>query len=61
MTIHFKNGMTEEVINQIGEILQKRIIEGCSKFQTFSDENGKLLLIVNLDEIVYITNEVIYH
>lgn len=54
MTIYFKNGMTKEVIKQIGETLHKRVIEGCGKFQTFSDENGNLLLIVNLDEIVYV-------
>jgi hypothetical protein len=54
MTIHFKNGMTKEVIKQIGEAINKRVIEGCSKFQTFSDENGDLLLIVNLDEVVYV-------
>jgi len=54
MTIYFKNGMTKEVIKQIGEAINTRVIEGCGKFQTFSDENGNLLLIVNLDEVVYI-------
>jgi hypothetical protein len=54
MTIYFKNGMTKEVIEQIGEAINKRVIEGCGKFQTFSDENGNLLLIVNLDEVVYV-------
>ena len=46
--------MTKEVIKQIGETINKRVIEGCGKFQTFSDENENLLLIVNLDEVVYV-------
>lgn len=54
MTIYFRNGMSKKVIRQIGEIINERIIEGCDKFQTFSDENGNLLLIVNLEEIVYV-------
>ena len=55
MTIYFKNGMTKEVIQEIGEILLKRITEGSSgKFQAFSYQNGELILILNLDEIVYI-------
>lgn len=54
MTIYFKNGMTKEVIKEIGEAINKRVIAGCGKFQTFSDENGILLLIVNLDEVVYV-------
>lgn len=29
--------MTKEVIKQIGEAINKRVIEGCGKFQTFSD------------------------
>lgn len=55
ITIYFKNGMTKEVIPQIGEAIKKRIIEGCSKFQIFSDANdGSLLLIINMEEIVYV-------
>lgn len=46
--------MTKEVIKQVGEAIHKRLIEGCGKFQAFSDENGNLLLIVNLEEVVYI-------
>lgn len=57
MRIYFKNGTTLEIIKQIGEAINKRIIGGCGKFQTFSDENGNLFLIVNLDEIVYVANE----
>jgi hypothetical protein len=54
MKIYFKNGASIEIIKEIGEILNERIIKGCGKFQTFSDQNGKLLLILNLDEVVYI-------
>lgn len=54
MTIYFKSGMTKEVIKQIGEAINKRLIEGCGKFQTFSDESGDFLLIVNLDEVDYV-------
>jgi hypothetical protein len=55
MTIYFKNGMTQEIIKEIGEALNKRIIEGYNgKFQTFSDQDGELLLILNLDEVAYI-------
>jgi hypothetical protein len=54
MKIYFKNGMTKEVTKEIGEIVNKRIIEGCHDFQTFSNENGDLILIINLQEVVYI-------
>jgi len=54
MTIYFKNGMTKEVVKQIGEAIRERVIKGRSKFQVFSDEHGNILLIINLDEVVYI-------
>jgi len=54
MTIYFKNGMTKQVVKQIGEAIRERVIKGCGRFQVFSDEHGNLLLIINLDEIVYI-------
>jgi hypothetical protein len=54
MTIYFKNGMTQSVSPEIVRIINKRIVEGCGKFQTFSDQNGDLLFILNLDEVVYI-------
>jgi len=54
MMIYFKNGTNMYIMQEIGEVLNKRIIEGCGKFQTFSNENGELFLILNLDEIVYI-------
>jgi hypothetical protein len=59
MKIYFKNGTSIEIIEEIGEVLRnlinaKPLIPGCSNLQTFSDENGKLLLIVNIDEVVCI-------
>lgn len=51
MKIYFKNGTSIEIIEEIGKVLINRLIEGCSKFETFSDQNGKLLLILNVDEI----------
>ena len=54
MTIYFKNGMVKQVEKQIGEIIKKRVIEGCGKMQCFSDEKDNLLLMVNVDEVVYV-------
>lgn len=55
MKIYFKNGMTKEIFRPLGEAINKRLLEGSSSnFQTFSDEFGKLLLIVNLSEVVYV-------
>jgi hypothetical protein len=54
MRIYFKNGKHIDITKEIGEIINKRIVEGCSKFQTFSDQNGKLILILNLEEVVCI-------
>lgn len=54
MTIHFKNGKTLDVSQEIAEIINTRILQGCNKYQTFSGKSGKLILVVNLEEIVYI-------
>jgi hypothetical protein len=54
MTIHFKNGNKKEILKTTAEILKKRIIEGCSDFQIFSDQNDKVFLIINVSEIVLI-------
>lgn len=54
MIIHFKNGKTKEVIDEISNAINENILKGCHNFQTFSDENGKLILIINLDDISYI-------
>jgi hypothetical protein len=53
-TIHFKNGMTKTVIKEISHIIKQRIEQGAAKFQTFNDQHGNLLLIINIEEIVYI-------
>ena len=54
MTIHFKNGKTLDVSQEIAELINTRILQGYNKYQTFSDKSGKLILVVNLEEIVYI-------
>jgi hypothetical protein len=54
MTIYFKNGMTKQVSKETVEIINKRMLEGCAKFQIFSDKNENLFLIINLEEIIYI-------
>ena len=54
MIIHFKNGKTLQISQEIAEIINTRILQGCNKYQTFSDTSGKLVLIVNLEEVVYI-------
>ena len=55
MTIHFKNGMTKTVVKEVVEAISNQVIKGCGKFQTFSDKDGNLFLVVNLDEIVFIS------
>ena len=54
MIVHFKNGKTLKISQQIAEIINTRILQGYNKYQTFSDRSGKLVLVVNLEEIVYI-------
>tara|TARA_R110000868_G_scaffold38853_1_gene135540 strand:+ start:2376 stop:2543 length:168 start_codon:yes stop_codon:yes gene_type:complete len=53
MTIHFKNRTEKEIPQEIAEILKNTMIPGSKKFQIFSDPNGKVLLFVNVDEIVF--------
>ena len=53
-TVYFKNGTKKELQQQIVEIIKERIIEGCGKFEIFSNENNKCFLIINISEIVYI-------
>jgi hypothetical protein len=54
MTIHFKNKEVILVDEKIANIIKNRILEGCSKFQSFTNEKGELILIVNIEEITYI-------
>jgi hypothetical protein len=53
-TIYFKNGTTQQVNQKIVEVLNKKIMEGCKNFQTFSDENNECFLIVNVGEISHV-------
>ncbi len=52
MTIHFKNGQTIEVANQIVDIISNHPRD--NGFVHFSDETKHVFLVVNLSEIVYI-------
>ncbi len=54
MTIYFKNGMSKLVIKEIAEIIKEKLTQGTTKFQSFSNENEEVFLIINLNEIVYI-------
>ena len=54
MTIHFKDGTRKEISQETAEILKTRIIEGSPKFQIFSDQNDKVFLFVNIEEIILI-------
>jgi hypothetical protein len=53
-TIFFKNGTTTVVDQEIIEIINNRVTEGCGTFQTFSDENGVCFLIINISEISHV-------
>jgi hypothetical protein len=56
MTIYFNNNTTLKISDEIAKILNDNLIKvgGCGKWQTFSDENGVLFLMINLDTINYI-------
>ena len=54
MRIYFKNGLSLFVSTQVAKTIENSLIEGFGKFQSFSDENGNLILIINIEEIVYI-------
>jgi len=54
MTIYFKNGMEQSISQETAEILKKRIIDGCPKFQIFIDQNDKAFLFINVEEIAFI-------
>jgi len=55
MRIFFKNGMSRMITDETAEAIKERLSSGCSKFQTFCDENGEVFLIVNMEEVVYIS------
>jgi len=56
MEIHFKNGKTKKISQEIADVLKENIIKGCADFQMFSDinDNNKVILIIKLSEIVFI-------
>jgi hypothetical protein len=53
-TIYFKNGMTTKITIQVAEIIMNRTIEGCGNFQSFTEQDGDIYLIVNISEIAYV-------
>jgi len=53
-TIYFKNGTTKVVDQEIIEIINNRVTEGCGTFQTFSDKNNVCFLIINISEISHV-------
>lgn len=53
-TIHFKNGKTKEVPEEIGHILKTRLLNECKQFQVFSYPTGILSLVINMQEVVFI-------
>lgn len=53
-TIHFKNGKTKKISQEIANIIRNSIIKGCSDFQCFSNDEDDVHLIIKLGEVVYI-------
>ena len=51
MTIKFRNETELEITQEVANILQKRILEGCSNWQIFSDEKGEPFLFINISDI----------
>lgn len=54
MKIHFIDGSKKLISKEIAEIIKKRILEGCGKFQIFCDEQNNIALFINLDHVVFI-------
>lgn len=53
-TIHFKNREKKEVTQEIAQTICDNLLDGCNVWQSFSDDNNKVLFIVNLSEVTYI-------
>lgn len=51
-TIHFKNGTSKEVSQEIIDMLIKNQLQ--SKFEVYTDLNGVTYLIINIEEINFI-------
>jgi hypothetical protein len=52
-TIHFSNGKTLDVSDEIVSMINESIAKG-SKFQAVLTRSGEIVLIINLYEITYI-------
>jgi hypothetical protein len=54
--IFFSSGQSLKVSSIVMEVINKRISEGATAFQTFQeDENSDILLVINLLQITHIT------
>jgi hypothetical protein len=53
-TIHFKNSTSVEVSEEIGKIIIHNLTNGRREYQSFTDENNKFAILINLREILYI-------
>jgi len=53
-TIYYVSGITQQVTNEVAETIKQQTIKGCGNFQSFSDENDKLLFVINISNICYI-------
>lgn len=53
-TIYFKNGLQKVVHEEIAKTIERKIIQGCNNFQTFSDGDNELICIINVSEIVFV-------
>jgi len=53
-TIYFNNGMRTKITIQVAEIIRDSTIKGCGNFQSFTDQDGDIYLIVNLSEVAYV-------
>ena len=54
MVVHFKNSSFVIISQEYADIISQRIFEGAKKFQVFLDQNGKALLLINLEEVTHI-------
>ena len=53
-TIHFISGGSGEVPQWVADAIRDKVLEGCGKFQCYSDElgtKGKVDLIINLEDV----------
>ena len=53
MKVIFNNGKSIKITQEVADIINKRLMEGCSEWQTFSD-NNQVFLMINLSQISFI-------